>query len=110
MLPTQVPTIPIYRVLNSQGKVINPSDDPGFEKEDLVDMYKAMVKTSVMDRILYQSQRQGHYYQQKLNLTLFCIYLYIIIVPALWFRLALHCKVRGILHPSNVQQCIKWDK
>lgn len=59
ILPEEVPTIPIYRVLNSQGKVINPSHDPGFDKEDLIDMYKVMVKTSIMDRILYQSQRQG---------------------------------------------------
>lgn len=59
ILPEEVPTIPIYRVLNSQGKVINPKDDPEFDKEDLLDMYRAMVKTSIMDRILYQSQRQG---------------------------------------------------
>ena len=30
-----------------------------FEKEDLINMYEYMVRTSIMDRILYQSQRQG---------------------------------------------------
>lgn len=56
----QVPTIPIYRVMNSQGKVLNPDDDPCFDKEDLLTMYKSMIQTSIMDRILYQSQRQGY--------------------------------------------------
>jgi 2-oxoisovalerate dehydrogenase E1 component alpha subunit len=55
--------------LNSQGKVINPSDDPGFDKEDLIDMYQAMVKTSIMDRILYQSQRQGSYLIENIGKT-----------------------------------------
>ena len=77
----QVPTIPIYRVLNSQGKVINPSHDPGFEKEDLVEMYKVMVKTSIMDRILYQSQRQGNSCHPNLDSPLVCFFLIIHFLP-----------------------------
>ncbi|KAB0802045.1 hypothetical protein PPYR_04231 [Photinus pyralis] len=51
--------IPTYRVLNSQGQIKNASEDPNLCKDVLEKMYKDMVLLNVMDKILYESQRQG---------------------------------------------------
>lgn len=51
--------IPIYRVINNNGEVLERPEEPQLEKDDLVNMYKTMVQLSQMDKILYESQRQG---------------------------------------------------
>lgn len=45
--------------MDRNGVVINEADDPKLSKETLIKMYKDMTKLNVMDRILYESQRQG---------------------------------------------------
>ncbi|KAM3724231.1 2-oxoisovalerate dehydrogenase subunit alpha [Dirofilaria immitis] len=57
--PTQYSTIPIYRVTNSEGQFIDPNYDFDFSKELAIKMYKDMVTIYQMDKILYDSQRQG---------------------------------------------------
>ncbi|XP_064484800.1 2-oxoisovalerate dehydrogenase subunit alpha, mitochondrial-like [Ornithodoros turicata] len=49
----------LYRVLDTNGKVIKESEDPKLDKGFLQKLYKNMVMTNVMDRIMYESQRQG---------------------------------------------------
>jgi len=51
--------IPIYRVMNQSGKVFNPSHEPSIDLEELQHMYKSMTMLNSMDKILYESQRQG---------------------------------------------------
>uniref|UniRef100_A0A0K8TIU3 2-oxoisovalerate dehydrogenase subunit alpha n=1 Tax=Lygus hesperus TaxID=30085 RepID=A0A0K8TIU3_LYGHE len=51
--------IPAYRVMDEQGCVIDPSQEPKIEVEKLLKMYKSMVLLNTMDKILYESQRQG---------------------------------------------------
>nr|ACO13127.1 2-oxoisovalerate dehydrogenase subunit alpha, mitochondrial precursor [Lepeophtheirus salmonis] len=51
--------IPIYRVCNRKGQVIVPGGDPGIDKDELIRMYKSMTLLNTMDKILYESQRQG---------------------------------------------------
>ncbi|KAI9342059.1 thiamine diphosphate-binding protein [Zopfochytrium polystomum] len=53
------PTIPTYRVLDLEGNVIKPSEDPKLTKETCVKMYNCMITLNVMDLILYEAQRQG---------------------------------------------------
>lgn len=50
--------IPIYRVLDNNGEVINSREEPSIAREKLVHMYKTMVQLSQMDKVLYESQRQ----------------------------------------------------
>ena len=50
---------PIYRVLDMAGKVIRPDQDPKLDQETVTKMYKDMTMLNTMDRILYESQRQG---------------------------------------------------
>ncbi|KAL4001699.1 2-oxoisovalerate dehydrogenase subunit alpha mitochondrial [Acanthocheilonema viteae] len=57
--PTQQPTIPIYRVTNSEGQFIDPNYDFDMTKELAVKMYQTMLTLQQMDKILYDSQRQG---------------------------------------------------
>mmetsp|Transcript_284 Transcript_284/g.548 ORF Transcript_284/g.548 Transcript_284/m.548 type:complete len:413 (-) Transcript_284:48-1286(-) len=52
-------TIPTYRVMDEEGKIIDPSQDPQLPQETCIKMYKNMVGTAVMDNILYDIQRQG---------------------------------------------------
>ncbi len=51
--------IPIYRVMNREGEVIRPEQDPALSEDTLVHMYRSMTMLNTMDRILYESQRQG---------------------------------------------------
>ncbi len=48
--PEKQTPIPIYQVLDSEGN---------FTDEHLVKMYQDMILLTIMDRILYESQRQG---------------------------------------------------
>jgi 2-oxoisovalerate dehydrogenase E1 component alpha subunit len=54
----QIP-IPIYQVLDSEGNIKDESQKPDFTDEHLVKMYQDMTLLTIMDRILYESQRQG---------------------------------------------------
>lgn len=58
-LPENVESIPIYRVLDRDGNVIDKSHEPKFSREYVQKMYRDMSQVSVMDKILYESQRQG---------------------------------------------------
>lgn len=54
---TSYDPIPIYRVLDNNGEIIDSKEDPNIDKDVLVNMYKTMVQLSQMDKILYESQR-----------------------------------------------------
>ncbi|XP_038071860.1 2-oxoisovalerate dehydrogenase subunit alpha, mitochondrial-like isoform X1 [Patiria miniata] len=51
--------IPVYRVMNKMGSIIDPSQDPGLDQAFVEKMYKSMTKLNAMDKIMYESQRQG---------------------------------------------------
>lgn len=51
--------MPIYRVLDRNGNIIDKSQEPNFSREYVQKMYRDMIQLSVMDKILYESQRQG---------------------------------------------------
>ena len=51
--------IPIYRVMDRYGKVFDQTHEPNIEPEELQHMYKSMTMLNSMDKILYESQRQG---------------------------------------------------
>jgi 2-oxoisovalerate dehydrogenase E1 component alpha subunit len=53
------PVIPTYRVLDTDGKVINSNEDPNLDSATLLKMYTHMVTLKVMDSIMYEAQRQG---------------------------------------------------
>ncbi|CAF1214473.1 unnamed protein product, partial [Didymodactylos carnosus] len=57
--PEDQPAIPIYRVLEPEGHVINESETPEFTDEHIIKLYKDMTLLNVMDQVLYESQRQG---------------------------------------------------
>nr|CAH7742747.1 unnamed protein product [Callosobruchus chinensis] len=47
--------IAVYRVMDLQGNVIEPSEDPNLPEETLVKKYKNIVLLNSMDKILYCS-------------------------------------------------------
>ena len=51
--------IPIYRVMDRYGKVFDQTHEPNIDLEELQHMYKSMTMLNSMDKILYESQRQG---------------------------------------------------
>ncbi|XP_050784519.1 2-oxoisovalerate dehydrogenase subunit alpha, mitochondrial isoform X1 [Gopherus flavomarginatus] len=57
--PNVISGIPIYRVMDRQGQIINPDEDPQLSQEQVLKFYKTMTLLNTMDRILYESQRQG---------------------------------------------------
>ena len=59
LIPDVSKGIPIYRVMGRDGKVIDESHDPNIAEEEMVHMYKSMTMLNTMDKILYESQRQG---------------------------------------------------
>lgn len=56
---TSYDPIPIYRVLDNSGEVIDRNEEPNIDNDSLVNIYKTMAQLSQMDKILYESQRQG---------------------------------------------------
>lgn len=58
-LPDDVQSMPIYRVLDRNGNILDKSQEPNFSLEYVQKMYRDMIQLSVMDKILYESQRQG---------------------------------------------------
>ncbi len=59
VFPSQVAALPIYRVMDFDGRVLNELEDPNLHKETLVKMYKDMTLLNQMDKVLYDAQRQG---------------------------------------------------
>jgi len=59
LTPDVTQGIPIYRVMGRDGKVIDESHDPKIAEEEMLHMYKSMTMLNTMDKILYESQRQG---------------------------------------------------
>jgi len=57
--PSTYTPIPVYRVMDRKGNVLIPSEDPQLPEETLIKMYTNMTVLNVMDKILYESQRQG---------------------------------------------------
>ncbi len=56
--PNVISGIPIYRVMDRQGQIINASEDPQLSQEQVLKLYRSMTLLNTMDRILYESQRQ----------------------------------------------------
>ena len=73
LTPDVTQGIPIYRVMgrsannviqkddkcHRDGKVIDESHDPKIAEGEMLHMYKSMTMLNTMDKILYESQRQG---------------------------------------------------
>lgn len=57
--PEDVGKVPIYRVIDSNGSVLDSSQDPKLSREVVQKMFRDMVLLTIMDKILYESQRQG---------------------------------------------------
>uniref|UniRef100_A0A0N5AU77 2-oxoisovalerate dehydrogenase subunit alpha n=1 Tax=Syphacia muris TaxID=451379 RepID=A0A0N5AU77_9BILA len=57
--PNELPTIPIYRVTDTKGRIMDSTQDPHLDKETSLRMYHLMVLMNNTDKILYDSQRQG---------------------------------------------------
>lgn len=57
--PDSYDGIPVYRVMDREGAVIDTTHDPKLGDDELIRMYKAMTMLNTMDKILYESQRQG---------------------------------------------------
>ncbi|RHZ79465.1 hypothetical protein Glove_145g20 [Diversispora epigaea] len=51
--------IPTYRVMDRQGKVLDPAQEPQVSKEFALKIYKDMITLNILDLILYEAQRQG---------------------------------------------------
>ncbi|KAF3084083.1 hypothetical protein TWF569_000019 [Orbilia oligospora] len=53
--------IETYRVMDTEGQIVDETHGLDFEslKEQTLKMYKSMVTISIMDQIMYDSQRQG---------------------------------------------------
>lgn len=58
-LPEHIEPVPIYRVMNREGTIEVASQDPKFSEEFTRKMFRDMVLLNTMDKILYESQRQG---------------------------------------------------
>ncbi|KAL7274312.1 hypothetical protein RUND412_002783 [Rhizina undulata] len=57
--PQDIPAIPTYRLIDTNGVVVDKTREPTVSKEQALKMYRDMVATSVMDLLMYDSQRQG---------------------------------------------------
>lgn len=58
-MPEDYTPIPIYRVMDRDGYILNDKEDPQLSQEVVEKMFHDMLLLSTMDKILYESQRQG---------------------------------------------------
>lgn len=59
IMPKEIAQIPIYRVMKTDGTLLDSTQDPKLSKEIIQKMFRDMVQLNTMDKILYESQRQG---------------------------------------------------
>jgi 2-oxoisovalerate dehydrogenase E1 component alpha subunit len=58
--PTSYEAMPTYRIMDSDGNIVDPSRDPSdVPKEEAIKMYTDMLTVSIMDLIMFDAQRQG---------------------------------------------------
>ncbi|KAF2689973.1 thiamine diphosphate-binding protein [Lentithecium fluviatile CBS 122367] len=57
--PSTNQAIPTYRVLNQYGQVINQEIGVETGDEEALELYKNMVRLSIMDLLMFEAQRQG---------------------------------------------------
>lgn len=58
-LPENYDPIPIYRVMDADGSIIDQTQDPQLGKDVILKCFRDMVLLNALDKILYESQRQG---------------------------------------------------
>lgn len=58
-MPENYEPIPIYRVIDSDGNILDQSQDPKLSKETIEKCFRDMVTLNALDKIMYESQRQG---------------------------------------------------
>lgn len=58
-MPENYDPIPIYRVMDSDGNILEASQEPQLSREQVHKGFRDMVMLNTMDKILYESQRQG---------------------------------------------------
>ncbi|CAK8678077.1 unnamed protein product [Clavelina lepadiformis] len=51
--------IPIYRVYDTEGKILDGTQDPKLSEDVLHQMYHSMIMLNTMDEVMYSAQRQG---------------------------------------------------
>jgi 2-oxoisovalerate dehydrogenase E1 component alpha subunit len=59
LMPEDYAPIPIYRVIDADGNVIDPSQEPDLSRDVLQKCFRDMVTINAFDKIMYESQRQG---------------------------------------------------
>ncbi|OAL73705.1 2-oxoisovalerate dehydrogenase alpha subunit [Trichophyton violaceum] len=58
--PASNPAIPTYRVMDSEGVIVDKSrGPPDVKDEEVITWYKNMLSVSIMDMIMFEAQRQG---------------------------------------------------
>lgn len=58
-LPENYDPIPIYRVMDPEGNILDATQDPKLSKETVSKCFRDMVLLNAFDKIMYESQRQG---------------------------------------------------
>ncbi|CAG8596769.1 7947_t:CDS:2 [Ambispora leptoticha] len=51
--------ISTYRVMDKEGKILDPAQEPRVSEDFAIKIYKDMITLNIMDLILYEAQRQG---------------------------------------------------
>ncbi|KAL8746285.1 MAG: hypothetical protein Q9190_001684 [Brigantiaea leucoxantha] len=57
--PSNIPAIPTYRVMDSDGVVVDQAWNPDVSDAAILMWYKNMLTVSIMDLIMFDAQRQG---------------------------------------------------
>lgn len=56
--PAKTPRIPVFRMMDEDGTLREGIKEPEDSPEDLLTMYKTMLRINQMDTIFYDAQRQ----------------------------------------------------
>ncbi|KAJ1658824.1 hypothetical protein IWQ61_002001 [Dispira simplex] len=59
VVTANIESIATYQVMDSEGAVMEPAHEPRVDKDLAVRIYREMITLNVMDKVLYEAQRQG---------------------------------------------------
>lgn len=57
--PSSHEAMPTYRAVDQNGNVVDPSFQPDLSDDEVIKLYKHMLLVSIMDLIMFDTQRQG---------------------------------------------------
>ncbi len=101
--PKDIGVVPCYRVIDSEGKIVDENYKRDFSDEEAIKLYLDMVGVSIMDLICLDAQRQGMLFVCCYILKLYTNRLVKVVFLSTWFPAVRKASPAVLRPPSKLQ-------